>query len=90
MGDERDSEDEQKPPQRVPVVVLLHGTDETMFDGEFVQQNDGSRSWLDLSDKEGFLLLFPQSRGMWADLRVRSLRTLWTAQFVDNNTSTTS
>jgi len=32
MGDERDSEDEQKPSQHVPVVVLLHGTDKTMFD----------------------------------------------------------
>lgn len=83
------------PIEPVPVVILIHGTDELMFDCEFVSQVNGNeKSWLKLSDSEGFIVVIPQARGMWAipthghnSWRPYGdrLRTLWTAEFVDNN-----
>lgn len=48
----------------MPVVILLHGTNETCFDTELLRQRDGSYSWLDLADQQRVILLFAQSRGL--------------------------
>lgn len=47
--------------------MLLPGTDESCFDCEFLQQLDGRQSWIELSDREGFLVAICQSRGLHAD-----------------------
>jgi predicted esterase len=78
----------------VPLVILLHGTDETMFDTELViQEKTDSTSWLDLSDREGFVLAIPQARGTWSPEGAKHtnswrnssdpFRSLWLCSFVD-------
>ena len=41
--------------------TFQHGTDETVADSELLVQEDTSTSWLQLSDQELFLLVYPQS-----------------------------
>jgi predicted esterase len=89
-GSRGEQEIKQEP---VPLVILLHGTDETMFDCELVHQEDEDVcSWLELSDELGFIVAVPQARGNLVgsdDARANTswrkdkLRTLWKCAFAE-------
>jgi len=87
-----DSSDAQKSLSKFPLLICLHGTDESAFDGELFQHEDGLTTWLDVSDAEQAIVIFPQSRGQWATENQRStswrdqgdwVRTLWIDRPVD-------
>jgi predicted esterase len=49
----------------VPVVFCFHGTDETHMDTQlYIQEANNEKSWLYLADKEQFIVIFGQSRGI--------------------------
>ncbi len=76
----------------VPLVVFIHGTDETAFDGELIHQPNSKQStWLELAEKEGIVLLFAQARGLWSE-KTSSwrppgdyLKSLWLPKCVDSD-----
>lgn len=84
---EQKGENSAGPIEAMPVVILLHGTDETAFDTEWMLQAEGEMTWLDLSHAERFAVLFPQARGAvttdgrwksnWRDPNDDPLRTMW-------------
>ncbi|ETO36006.1 hypothetical protein RFI_01055 [Reticulomyxa filosa] len=44
------------------ILLLLHGTDESVFDCELLRQEDGEMSWLELAEKHQIVLIFPQGK----------------------------
>jgi len=79
--------------RKYPVVLFIHDTDETCFDGEFMEHPNKkpSQTWLDLSDEQGIILVFAQARGQWINHKsVRReegdpLKTHWMPQCQDPN-----
>eukprot|EP01126_Amoeba_proteus_P016127 TRINITY_DN1739_c0_g4_i7.p1 TRINITY_DN1739_c0_g4~~TRINITY_DN1739_c0_g4_i7.p1 ORF type:complete len:207 (+),score=19.17 TRINITY_DN1739_c0_g4_i7:96-716(+) len=78
--------------EKLSLVILVHGTDETAFDGELLQ-HQGRKTWLEASHKYGVPLLFTQARGMWGTYTSPwrdpsdPLKTLWLPKCIDPSTT---
>lgn len=48
----------------MPLIVLLHGTNENMLKTQCVTQHSNEQAWMDLADEHKFVVLVPQSRGL--------------------------
>jgi len=78
--------------EKIPLIVFIHGTDETCFDSEFIYQPEfKTQCWLELSDHKKAVTLFAQARGLWANYTSSwrppddSLKSLWLPKCTDPN-----
>jgi predicted esterase len=73
----------QKEGQQIPLLLMLHGSDETAWNTQLRTQHDKKQSWLELAAQENFIIVFAQAQRWVYDWQPNLIHTGWKSGPVD-------